>query len=141
MAPCPVVMQGSSGLISLLPGDVLQPLDRERRRRDGTHRDRHQQHGVVVRCDAVRAEGTAPLAAVDHGPLAMPAHPHRDGLHVPSAVGGPVAGLDIDMQAVQAVWTVVAVAGTRALGDHLAAAVLAGKDIVTGVCLIVSFFK
>ena len=49
----------------------------------------------------------ATAAAMDDCPLAALAHPYGDRLHDAAAVGFPVAGLDVHMQAAQTVWTMV----------------------------------
>jgi len=66
--------------------------------------------------------GAAALTAVHQRPLAVALHPDRDRLHGTAAGRRPVAGLDVYMQAPEAVGTVVAVARTRRLGADLAGA-------------------
>ena len=83
----------------------------------------------------------AALAAVDDSPFAASAHPNSHRLHDAAAVGRPVAGLDVDVQAGKAVRTVVAVVAAGVLRRAEPAADLAGEGIVAGVRLVVAFFQ
>ena len=78
---------------------------------------------------------------MDDGPLAVLSYPDRNGFHDSAAVGFQVYRFDVQMQAVQAIGTVVAVIASRLLWGTETAADLAGKGIRTGVCFIVTFFK
>ena len=90
-------------------GHLLDALQWERRLAQRPHGDRHELHGIVVRRHTVGAERSAALAAVDDRPLAAPAYPDRHRLHDAAAVGSPVTGLDVYVQAGEAVGAVVAV--------------------------------
>ena len=118
----------------------FDPLQRERRLTQGPQGDAHQLYGIVVRSRPVGAEGAAAAAAVDDGPLAALAHPHRHRLHDPAAVCGAVARLDVHMQAAKAVAAVVPVLRARMLRRHQSAADLAGEAVLTGMCFVVAFF-
>ena len=122
-------------------GHLLDALQWERRLTQGPHGDGHELHGIVVRRHTVGAERAAALAAVDDRPLAAPAYPDRHRLHDAAAVGSPVAGLDVFVQAGEAVGAVVAVVAAGVLRRAEPAADLAGKGILAGVRLVVAFFK
>ena len=122
-------------------GHLLDALQWERRLTQGLHGDGHELHGIVVRRHTVGAERAAALAAVDDRPLTAPAYPDRHRLHDAAAVGSPVAGLDVDVQAGKAVRAVVAVVAAGVLRRAEPAADLAGKGILAGVRLVVAFFK
>ena len=70
-----------------------QPVQVKRRSRQRTQRQGNQQQFVVIARDAVHADESAALAAVQDGPLAI--GPRMDGhrLHRPAAGGTAVAGL------------------------------------------------
>ena len=122
-------------------GHFLDAFQRERRLTKGLHGDAYQFHRVIIRRHAVGAERTASLAAVYDGPLSSPAHPDGDRLHDAAAVTCPVAGFYVHMQAGQAVGAVVAVVAACIFRQTGSAADLAGKCVVTGMVLIVAFFK
>ena len=105
------------------------------------HGNAHELHGVVVCRHPVGAELSAAFAAVDDGPLAAFAYPDGHRLHDAAAVGGTVAGLFVHMKAGQAVGAMVAVVAPCILRGADPSADLAGKGIVAGVGLIVTFFK
>lgn len=71
-----------------------------------------RRHGVVglhriIQGEPVRAFGAAAQAAVHHHePFGLGHDPDR--LHQATAVGGPVAGVDVEVHRPQAGWTVVA---------------------------------
>ena len=88
-------------------GHLLDALQWERRLTQGPHGDGHELDGIIVRRDPIGAERAAPAAAVDDRPFTAPAYPDRHRLHDAAAVGSPVAGLDVHMQAAQTVWTMV----------------------------------
>ena len=122
-------------------GHFLDAFQRERRLTKGLHGDAHQFHRVIIRRHAVGAERTASLAAVYDRPFSTFAHPDGDRLHDAAAVACPVAGFYVHMKAAQAVGAVVAVGAACIFRHTGSAADLAGKCIVTGVGLIVAFFK
>ena len=122
-------------------GHLLDALQWERRLAQRPYGDGHELHGIVVRRHTVGAERSAALAAVDDRPLAALAYPDRHRLHNTAAVRGPVAGLDVYVQAGKAVRTVVAVVAAGVLRRAEPAADLAGKGILAGVRLVVAFFK
>ena len=122
-------------------GHLLDAVERERRLAQRLHGNAHELHRVVVRRHAVGAERPAALAAVDDSPFAASAHPNSHRLHDAAAVGRPVAGLDVDVQAGKAVWAVVAVVAAGVLRRAEPAADLAGEGILAGVRLVVAFFK
>jgi len=78
---------------------------------------------------------------VDDGPLAAFAYPDGHRLHDAAAVGGTVAGLFVHMKAGQAVGAMVAVVAACILRGADPSADFAGKGVVAGVCLIVTFFQ
>ena len=114
---------------------------RERRLTQGPHGDGHELHGIVVRRNTVGAERAAALAAVYDRPFTAPAYPDRHRLHDAAAVGSPVAGLDVYVQAGKAVGAVVAMLGAGRVGGHQPPAHLAGKAVVAGVIFVVALFK
>ena len=122
-------------------GHLLDALQWERRLTQGLHGDRHELHGVIIRRNTVGAERAAALAAVDDRPLAAPAYPDRHRLHDAAAVGGPITGLDIYVQAGEAVWAVVTVVAAGLLRCAESAADLAGEGVIAGMGLVVAFFK
>lgn len=87
---------------------------------------------MVVCRDSIGAQGSTRSAAMDDRPFAAFSHPERYRLHQPAAIGRPVARNDIQMDAVQAIGTVVAVLGPGAGNDDrhtaLAAFELVGLD-------------
>ena len=83
----------------------------------------------------------AAAAAVDDGPFPALAHPDRDRVHDPAAVGCPVAGLEVDVEAGEAVGTVVAVVTPCVLRGAEPPADLAGKAVIAGMGLIIAFFR
>lgn len=122
-------------------GHLLDTLQWERRLTQGLHGDRHELHGIVVRRHTVGAERAATLAAVDDRPFTTPAYPDRHRLHDAAAVRGPVAGLDVYVQAGKAVGAVVAVVAADLLRCAESAADLAGEGVIAGMGLVVTFFK
>ena len=78
---------------------------------------------------------------MDDCPLAAFSHPDCHRVHDAAAIGRPVAGLDVDVQAGKAVWAVVAVVAAGILRRAEPAADLAGEGILAGVRLVVAFFK
>ena len=122
-------------------GHLLDALQWERRLTQGPHGDGHELHGIVVRRHTVGAERAAALAAVDDRPLAAPAYPDRHWLHDAAAVGRPVAGLDVYVQAGEAVGTVVTVVAAGILRCAEPTADLAGEGVIAGMGLVVAFFK
>lgn len=122
-------------------GHLLDALQWERRLTQGPHGDGHELHGIVVRRNTVGAERTAALAAVYDRPFTALAYPDRHRLHNTAAVRGPVAGLDVYMQAGKAVGAVVAVVAAGILRCAEPTADLAGKAVAAGMGLVVAFFK
>ena len=122
-------------------GHLLDALQWERRLTQGLHGDGHELHGVIIRRNTVGAERAAALAAVDDRPLAALAYPDRHRLHDAAAVGRPVAGLDVYVQAGEAVGAVVAVVAAGPLRCAESAADLAGKAVTAGMGLVVVLFK
>lgn len=78
---------------------------------------------------------------MDHRPFAVLAYPDGDRLHDPSAVRGPVAGLHVHVEAVQAVGAVVAVLAPGTRRDHGPPADAAGEAVMAWMGLVVAFFK
>ena len=122
-------------------GHLLDALQWERRLAQRPHGDRHELHGVIIRRNTVGAERAAALAAVDDRPLAALAYPDRHRRHDAAAVGSPVAGLDVYVQAGEAVGAVVAVVAAGLLRCAESAADLAGEGVIAGMVLVVAFFK
>ena len=122
-------------------GHLLDALQWEWGLAQGLHGDRHELHGVIIRRHTVGAERAAALAAVDDRPLAALAYPDRHRLHNTAAVRGPVAGLDVYMQAGKAVGAVVAVVAAGPLRCAESTADLAGEGVIAGMGLVVAFFK
>ena len=122
-------------------GHLLDALEGERRRAERPHGDAHELHRVVVRRHTIRTERSAALAAVDDRPFTAPAYPDRHRLHDAAAVRGPVAGLDVYVQAGEAVGAVVAVVAAGLLRCAESAADLAGEGVIAGMGLVVAFFK
>ena len=122
-------------------GHFFKIVQRERRRAQGLHGNAHELHGVVVCRHPVGAELSAAFAAMDDRPLAALAHPDGHRLHDTAAVGGTVAGFFVHMKAGQAVGAMVAVVAPGILRGADPSADFAGKGIVAGVGLIVTFFK
>ena len=59
-----------------------------------------QQQGLVIICrNPVGVEGAADAAAVDDGPLSALADPDSHRLHQPTAVGGAIPRLVVQMDA------------------------------------------
>ena len=121
-------------------GHLLDALQWERRLAQRLHGDRHELHGVIIRRHTVGAERAAALAAVDDRPFTAPAYPDRHRLHDAAAVGSPVAGLDVYVQAGKAVGAVVAVVAAGPLRCAESAADLAGEGVAAGVGLVITFF-
>lgn len=122
-------------------GHLLDALQWERRLAQRLHGDGHELHGVIIRRHTVGAERSAALAAVYDRPLAALAYPDRHRLHDAAAVDGPVAGLDVYMQAGKAVGAVVTVVAAGILRCAEPATDLAGKAVAAGMGLVVAFFK
>ena len=120
---------------------LIHPFDGEGRIGNGLHGDVHQLHGVVICRHPVGAEITAALATVNNGPLALVANPYSNGLHDTAAIGFPIAGLNIHMEAAEAVGTMVPMVAGGTLRYYGAAAVLTLEGLGAGVGLIVTFFK
>ncbi len=80
---------------------------------EGTGRDRHQDHRVVIACDAVVFQVAAGFAAVNEDPLVAIAEANGDGFHAAVAIGLAVAGEVIDVLAPEAEGAVVAVLGAE----------------------------
>ena len=83
----------------------------------GAHGKSHEPHGIVIRRNPVGAYFAADRAPVQDGPFAVFSHPHADGFHAPAAAGLPVSGFVVQMDAPEAVGTVVSVAASGSLGD------------------------
>ena len=77
---------------------------------------------------------------MDDCPLAVFSHPDGNRLHDSTAAGRSVTWLLIDVQAVQAVGTMVAMVAAGSVGSYHPAADLAGKAVVAGMGSIISFF-
>jgi len=77
---------------------------------------------------------------VDNRPLALASHPDCHRVHQSAAIRLPVTGLDVQVQADQAIGAVIAVLAAGPGRYDQPAAVFAGKAVRTGMCLIVSFF-
>ena len=122
-------------------GHLLDVVQRERRLTERLHGNAHELHGVVVCRHTVRTELSAAFAAVDDGPFAALAYPDGHRLHDAAAVGGAVAGFFVHMKAGQAIGTMVAVVAADILRGTDPSADFAGKGIVAGVGLIVTFSK
>lgn len=122
-------------------GHLLDALQWERRLAQRPHGDGHELHGIVVRRHTVGAERSAALAAVDDRPLAALAYPDRHRLHNTAAVRGPVAGLDVYVQAGEAVGAVVTVVAAGIPRCAEPTADLAGEGVIAGMGLVVAFFK
>ena len=122
-------------------GHLLDALQWEWGLAQRLHGDRHELHGVIIRRNTVGAERAAALAAVDDRPFTAPAYPDRHRLHNTAAVGSPVAGLDVYVQAGEAVGAVVAVVAAGLLRCAESAADLAGEGVIAGMGLVVAFFK
>lgn len=80
---------------------------------------------MIVGRDAIGTEGSARAAAVDQRPFATLSHPDGDRLHEPAAVGLAVAGVDVEVDAVQAVGAVVPMFGPATGADDRYAAMAA----------------
>lgn len=122
-------------------GKLADALDGEGRLAERLQGDAHELHGVIVGGDSVGRKRTAAAAAMDDCPLAVFAHPNRDGVHNSAAVGLAVAGFNVNVQAAKAVWAMVAVVAARTLRNYLAPADLAGENLLAGVVFVVAFFK
>ena len=96
---------------------------------------------IDIRRDAVGVEHAAAFAAVDDRPLAALSHPDGHGFHDPAAVGRAVAGVNIDMQAREAIGAMVPVVRAGVFRDDGPAADLADEGVAAGVGFIVVFFK
>ena len=79
----------------------------------------------------------AAFASLDYRPLACLSDPNADWFHKSAAIRFAVAGDDIQVQAGQAVVTVISVVAARALGDVQPAADLARKAVGAGVFAVV----
>ena len=111
----------------------------EGRLRQRLDRQTHEQRGIVVRRYPVGMEDAAGFTAVDDGPLTAFPHPYRHRLHGAAALGGPVTGLIVQMDAGQAVGAVVAVVAPGPLGTHGPAADTAGEYVAARLCTVVGF--
>lgn len=87
---------------------------------------------VVITRDAVEAYHSAALAAVDEQPLSIGPQRDTDGLHRLMAVGGPITGHDVEVQAPEAIGAVVAVARAGSVGRKRPAAMTADDGGVLG---------
>ena len=74
-------------------------------------------------------------------PLALATNPDGNGLHQAAAVGLTVTGLDVHVQGMQAVGTMVAVIRTGTGRNHQSAAVLTGKTFLAGMVLVITLLK
>ena len=90
----------------------------------------HDRGGIIVGRDTVVALESATEAAVDQDLLAIRAGEDPDGGHARPAVAAAVTGrTPVDVQRVQTVGTVVAVAATEPQGPHKQAAMAAAESI------------
>ena len=121
----------------LLSKQVLQMTQREGRLRQRLYRQAHEQCWVVIGSHPVGVEYAAELAAVDNGPFAALSYPYRHWLHGAAALGGPVTGFIVQVDAGQAVGAVVAVVAPGPLGTHGPAADTAGEHIIAGFGAVV----
>ena len=94
-----------------------------------------------IRRHPVGGKRAAPAAAVDHRPLPLAPYPHGHRFHNAPAVGRPVPGLQIHVQAGKAVGAVVAVIAAGAFRRHQAAAYFTRKALPAGMGFVVAFFK
>src|SRR5690606_23104213 len=91
-------------------------IQRKRRPRNRPERQAQERTFRVIARDAVGFDLAAARAAVDDGPFAVGFGFDGDGLHGASASAGAVAGVLVDVPAVEARGAVVAVFGAPALG-------------------------
>ena len=77
---------------------------------------------------------------MDDRPVAALAHPHSYRLHDAAAIGGSVAGLDVHVEAAQAIVAMVAVIRASAFRGHQPPADLAGEAVIAGVGFEITFF-
>ena len=122
-------------------GQFFHPLNGEGGIGNGLHGNIHQLHGIIIRSHTVGAEVTAAAATVDDGPLALIANPNSNGFHDATAIGFPVTGLYIHVEAAQAVGAMIAMIAGSALRHYQTAAEFAFKTFVAGVGLIISLLK
>ncbi len=119
---------------------LLNELNGERRVSKRLHCNGHKLHGVIVGGSAVCGKFPAALASVYHRPLAVFLYPDRHRLHDTAAVGLTVSRLVVNVQAGQAVGTVISVIASRPLRDYLPSADLAVKNVTARVIFIVTLF-
>lgn len=121
-------------------GHSFQPVQREWRLCHRFHGDGHQFERIIICGNPIGRKLATLAAAVDDSPLAVFSHPDGNRLHDSAAAGCSVTRLLVDVQAVQAVGTMVAVVAAGSRGSHHPAADLAGKAVVAGMGAIISFF-
>ena len=117
-------------------GHFLDLFDGEGRVGQRPHGDGHQLHRVVVCGDAVGGDPSAHAAPVDDGPFSVLANPYGDGLHLSAAVCLAIARLNVQVEAGQAVGTVVAVIAARPFRDAQPSAAFAGEALIAGIVLV-----
>jgi hypothetical protein len=135
----PSPRQAYASLTAHQSGHLLYALQRERRLAKRLHGNAHKLHGVIIRRNAVRRKSPTPATAVDDRPFTAFSYPYCHGLHDTAAVGFPVSGFHVYMQARKAVWTMVAMIAPCPHGKNLAVANLTGKYIIAGMSFKIPF--
>jgi len=118
----------------------LNTLQWEWRLTQRFHGYAHQLHRVIVRRDTVGRKRAAPAAAVYDRPFATFSHPDSHGFHNAAAIRFPVSGFHVYMQACKAVGAVVAMLTPGSCRNDLTPTDLTGKNIVTGIGFVITFF-
>src|SRR5699024_6693138 len=102
--------------------------------------DGHKLHRVVIGQHTIGAEGAAAAAAVDNRPLPFSPDPDSHRLHNAAAVAFTVSRFNVHVEAMETVRAVIPMVASGPGRNHQAAAVFAGKALVAGVVLVVTFF-
>ncbi len=86
--------------------------------------------GVIIARDAVAPEHAASSATVNEGPFAALAHPDGDRIHHPAAPGISITRNLVEVNAVQALGTVISLARAYSSDGNGKAAMTTGESVV-----------
>lgn len=103
---------------------------RERWTGQRLNRQRKEYMGVVIARNSVTSEHAASSATVNEGPFAALAHPDGDRIHHPAATGIPITRNFVEMNAMQALGTVISLARAYSSDGNGKAAMTTGESVV-----------
>lgn len=147
-SPAPLKMGGAlssdhlplrySSVTAHKPCHLLDTLQRKWWQTEGPHGDGHELHRIVIGRHPVRIEFPAATAPMDDCPFPVFSYPHCNRIHDPATVRAPVSRLIVNMQADQAIRTMVPVSRPSTLRRHETAADFAFVAVFAFMRLVIS---